>query len=192
MLSDTTLTRLANWMTGAFSSQAQAQADPAYFDIRLHVVRIWPERKDGYWLYIEQAAADSQERPYRQRVYHLTRLDEHSFESAVFSFAGDPLVHAGAWQAVQPLAALQPEDLEERHGCAVVLKQLDEHQFAGSTQGRECESNLRGASYATSQVTVTAERLTSWDQGFDTEGKQVWGAEAGPYLFDKLENYPLS
>jgi hypothetical protein len=86
---------------------------------------------------------------------------------------------------------LQSADLEERRGCAVVLKQLAESQYAGSTRGRECESNLRGASYATSQVTVTAGRLTSWDQGFGASGKQVWGAEAGPYLFDKAENYPL-
>lgn len=188
---DQDLTRLADWMTGSFSSQAQSQQEPDYFDIRLHVVRIWPERQDGYWLYIEQAAAESLERPYRQRVYHLTRLDENTFESAVFNLPADPLNYAGAWHSQQPLATLEPSDLEERCGCAVVLKQIGASSYAGATRGRACESNLRGASYATSEVTVTAERLTSWDQGFDASGTQMWGAETGPYLFDKLENYAL-
>ena len=57
--------------------------------------------------------------------------------------------------------------------------------WAGSTQGKGCSSTLGGASYATSQVTVTPLELRSWDQGFDAAGKQVWGAEKGPYVFLK-------
>lgn len=48
------LALLASWMTGSFSSGAQAAADSSYFDVRLQMVRIWPHRNDGYWLYVEQ------------------------------------------------------------------------------------------------------------------------------------------
>ena len=41
---DTELDRLADWLTGSFSSAAQSRLDPDYFDIRIHAVRIWRER----------------------------------------------------------------------------------------------------------------------------------------------------
>ena len=66
------LETLVEWMTGSFSSEAQAAADPDYFDIRLQMVPIWPDRADGAWLYVEQAAASSLDQPYRQRVYRLS------------------------------------------------------------------------------------------------------------------------
>jgi hypothetical protein len=44
---------------------------------------------------------------------------------------------------------------------------------------------LRGASYATSEVVITDEQLLSWDRGWDANGKQVWGAETGGYIFVK-------
>jgi hypothetical protein len=78
------LDTVAAWMTGSFSSAAQAAADPDFRDIRLHVAPIWPEAGGVRWLYVEQAAAD---------------------------------------------------------------------------------------------------RLESWDRGFDAAGVQVWGSEKGPYVF---------
>jgi len=44
---------LADWMTGSFSSAAQAEADSAFFDIRLEMVRIRPDLTDATWLYVE-------------------------------------------------------------------------------------------------------------------------------------------
>ena len=68
---------LAEWMSGSFSSAAQAADDPEnYFDIRLEMVPIWSERSDGPWLYVEQAAASALDRPYRQRVYHLVETED--------------------------------------------------------------------------------------------------------------------
>ena len=57
--------------------------------------------------------------------------------------------------------------------------------------GSGCPSNLHGASYATSEVTITPEALTSWDRGYDDNGKQVWGAENSAYEFRKVEAYPI-
>ena len=66
------------------------------------------------------------------------------------------------------------------------LRRASAGAFEGSTVENECVSTLRGAAYATSEVTVSRERLTSWDRGFDAGGGQVWGATEGPYIFDKV------
>ena len=74
------------------------------------------------------------------------------------------------------------EQLEEREGCAVYMSPVD-GGYHGSTDQKACTSSLRGAAYATSEVTVMAEQVTSWDRGFDAEDEQVWGAVEGPYIF---------
>jgi hypothetical protein len=51
---------------------------------------------DGVWLYVEQAVAEYLEKPYRQRVYHVTDQGEGRFASAVFSM-DSPLRFAGAF-----------------------------------------------------------------------------------------------
>ena len=178
---------LASWMTGAFDSSAQAQADPEnYRDIRLHMTRIWPGRTDGAWLYVEQAVAATQDKPYRQRVYHVSGLPDGSFRSEVFTIDGDPLRFAGGFREPAKLAALSERNLVPRAGCAIALhRATDTEAYEGSTTGKDCPSELRGASYATSIVTVRPDTLRSWDRGFDQHDAQVWGATKGPYVFVK-------
>ena len=179
------LDTLHEWMIGSFSSEAQAAEVEGYFDIRLEVVPIWTDREDGPWLYVEQAAASNLDRPYRQRVYHLSEEEDGALRSEVYALP-EPLRFAGAWRDTTMLDGIGPGDLKVRAGCAVILRRATEERFEGSTVGKECTSTLRGASYATSKVIATAEGLESWDQGFAESGEQVWGAEDGPYLFLRI------
>ena len=172
----------ADWMTGSFSSAAQAAEDPDYVHITLEMARIWPAREDGYWLYVEQAVAATKDQPYRQRVYHLTERPDGLFESAVFLIESPERV-IGAWRSKAPLEDLSASDLIPREGCSVFLRRAGGDRFEGATRGKECASDLRGAAYATSEVVIEADRLESWDRGFDAQDRQVWGAEKGPYRF---------
>lgn len=184
---DKDLKRLVGWMAGSFSSEKQSREDPAFFDIRLEMARIWPERSDGYWLYVEQAVASSLDRPYRQRVYHLSRRDKDTFESAVYEL-DDPMKYAGEWKKSYPLDGLTAAALVKREGASILLKRTAPGKFEGSTEGKKCKSTFRGAAYATSHVTITAESIYSWDRGFNEEDVQVWGAVKGGYLFDRIEH----
>ena len=66
---------------------------------------------------------------------------------------------------------------------------MNKKAFSGSTPGKQCLSSLRGATYATSKVTVGKKGIISWDQGWDAMDKQVWGAKKGGYDFVKKENW---
>jgi hypothetical protein len=182
---DADLEELARWMTGSFSSAAQSQADADFLHIVLHMARIWSEREDGVWLYVEQAVAETADRPYRQRVYRVRRVGEDLFASTVFSFP-DPESRAGEWRGASPLADLDPTDLKERDGCTIFMKRRADGAFEGSTLGRLCTSQLRGATWASSEVVITASSLVSWDRGWDDSGSQIWGAEKGGYRFDRV------
>lgn len=178
------LDELVAWMSGSFSSAAQAAADPDYRDIRLHMTPIWTDRHDARWLYVEQALSEKPEKPYRQRVYRVS-AEKDGVSSEVYSLPGDPLRFAGAWKDVSLLATLSVTQLAPREGCAVHLHRDVDGSWSGSTIGQDCPSELAGATHATSEVHVTRDLLTSWDRGFDAAGKQVWGATKGPYRFVK-------
>jgi hypothetical protein len=177
-------------MLGTFSSAEQARLDPDnFFNIRLVMVPIWTERGDGYWLYVEQAAAGALDRPYRQRVYHLSVQDDADapLRSEVYTLPGDPLAFVGAWARPDVFEAIGPGDLELREGCAIHLSRQPDGTFVGATRGTGCASTLGDAAYATSEVVIRHGLLSSWDRGYTASGEQAWGAEAGPYLF-RLES----
>lgn len=168
-------------MTGHFSSEKQHREDSAnYFNIQLTMTPVWRQHTDGFWLYVEQAVAGSNDKPYRQRVYHVTESEPGTFRSAIYTLA-DPLRFAGHPERVEAL----PEDsLRLKDGCDVILH-LEGNQFIGGTEGKRCPSDRKGAAYATSQVTIQRKAMISWDQGFNDKDEQVWGAEKGGYVFRK-------
>jgi CpeT protein len=179
------------WLAGHYSSAAQAAEDPTYFDVRLHIVPIWPDRIDGPWFYVEQAMASAQDKPYRQRIYRLTAAPELRVESVIYELPGSPLQWAGAWEHPERFNALDPAILQLRPGCSVVLAYAGPDRMTGGTEGDGCMSALRGAAYATSEVVLTPTGMETWDRGFDAANRQVWGATKGPYRFVKDRPAPV-
>lgn len=179
--------RLLTWMTGSFSSAEQAKLDSTISDIRMEAVQIWKHRSDAYWLYVEQAAAGSLDKPYRQRVYRLSQVNDTLFKADIFAFA-EPLRFAGDWKKPIPLEKLMVDSLSLVDGCSLFFKRSGDTSFVGTTLGKGCPSSLGGAKYATSEVKITAIGLTTWDRGFTAEDKRVWGAGANSrgYIFKKL------
>ena len=173
---------VAKMMQGHYDSRDQAAADKTYFPIALAMVPIWPERSDGYWLYVEQAMADSPDKPYRQRVYRVYNGERGEVISEVFTFAG-PERFVQGWRT-GTLAGLSRDGLQPRLGCAVHLRSNDGF-WQGATRGNGCASERSGAAYATAEVRLEPGRMASWDRGFDAAGKQVWGATTGAYVFVK-------
>ncbi|MFK7925615.1 MAG: chromophore lyase CpcT/CpeT [Bacteroidia bacterium] len=179
-------TRLYGMMTGSFSSAEQAAADTNFYDISLHMYPIWQKQYPGeYWLYVEQALGSQQDKPYRQRVYHVEKLSDNEWQSVVYTLP-NPEKFVLKWKTPEVFDQLKKEDLVVREGCAVFLSLQKNGSFSGKTREGECGSTLRGASFAASEVTVWADKISSWDQGFNEAGEQVWGATTGGYVFKRL------
>lgn len=175
---------LVNWMTGSFSSEEQSKNDSDYYSISLEMHRIWENRNDGHWLYVEQAVTTGKDKPYRQRIYHI--FEEDGVVKSVIYSIPDEKKFIGGWKDISVFDNLSPERLETRKGCEVIIKRKDENTFIGSTVEKNCTSNLRGATYATTEVIITKDTMISWDRGFDYKDEQVWGATKGGYIFKKI------
>ena len=180
---------LARRLSGHLSSEPQSLREPSYFAVDLRSARIWPERTDGVWLYVEQALAARPEAPYRQRVYHVT--GDAGFDgrwtSEVYAL-DSPEDFVGAWAPDRTdFEGMTPAQLVLRDGCAIHLAyDADADSFHGSTHYDACGSDLNGARYATSSVRIGDGHLFSWDRGWSSPDQQVWGAVDGPYLFERV------
>jgi len=190
------LATLTACMSGTFSSEAQAMADPDFRHIVLHMGQIWPERAtpETRWLYVEQAMAQLPAKPYRQRIYKLTALGGGVIRSDVYTMA-EPLKYVGGASNATMFAALAPESLTLRDGCSITLTRQEvtadqQAAFVGATDSKLCPSELQGATYATSEALITPAGLRTWDRGYDKADQQVWGATKGGYEFARQT--PLS
>ncbi|MBX3739020.1 MAG: chromophore lyase CpcT/CpeT [Candidatus Didemnitutus sp.] len=179
------LERLATLLTGSFSSADQALADRNYRNTTLHAVRIWTNRDDGPWLYVEQALADAPDQPYRQRVYQLALSRDGALEARIFTL-DDPIKATGAWRKSLPLSDLTPTRLAFNEGCTVYFHAMPDGSLLGATQGDGCASDLRGATHATTEATLTSDKIIWWERGFNAAGRQVWGSATGGYLFKRV------
>ena len=174
---------LFDMMTGEFSSEEQAKQDSLFYNINLVMYPIWEGDKNAKWLYVEQAVTKYIDKPYRQRVYKVSLKEDQSFESSVFELP-NPAKYIHGWENPDIFQQITPDSLLLRQGCAVYLKKNGDC-YSGSTNNKDCESTLRGASYATSKVSVCQDQIVSWDQGWDSKDQQVWGAETKGYIFKR-------
>lgn len=178
------LLTVVKMMTGSFSSAEQAAIDSLFYNINLVMYPIWETNKSAKWLYVEQAVTKYIDKPYRQRVYKLTVKNDGVLESSVFELP-DPKKYIHGWTQPTIFNQINPDSLIVREGCAVFLKK-ENNCYSGSTKDKECKSTLRGAAYATSQVSICADEIVSWDQGWDNTDEQVWGAEIKGYIFKRM------
>jgi CpeT protein len=169
-------------MQGNYSSEKQSKKDTTYFNISLRMVPIWKDK--GTYLYVEQALFNKQDKPYRVRIYKVSQLSENEFISEIHTLKNEK-DWIGKWKTPEAFDKLSEKEIEQKQGCGVKLTRTDKNKFTGATGNKTCPSELRGASYASSKVTVTENEILSWDQGFDKADKQVWGAEKGGYVFVK-------
>ncbi len=177
------LKELVNIMQGYYSSEKQSLEDKEYYTISLHMTPIWKEK--GNYLFVEQALFDKQDQPYRVRVYKVYQNKTGDFVSAIYTIKNEK-DWTGKWATPLFYDNLTEADIELKEGCEVVLQRISKNHFEGQTGNKTCPSELRGASYASAIVTVLKNKLISWDQGFDKDDKQVWGATKGAYIFEKI------
>jgi hypothetical protein len=182
---DAALADYAATVTGRFSSAAQHRRDPRYDEVEARIVRIWPERTDGLWLYQEQAIVNAPglgreqalARPYFQFVARVVPLGDGSFRRDNFRVR-EPARFVGA-----RVAGLQQADLMEA-SCHNRIDRVGAGWYLGRTES--CANRYRGAVFMESLSVSTPMTYVNWDRGFDAQRRRIWGPEGGGYIFDRV------
>lgn len=186
---DPQLGAIGDMLTGTWKTEkpvSEVGGSGASVDI---VMAITPVAIDGLpnALYVESARADAMHLPYRQSIlqlYHsrgkirMRTLDPHSItaQNAV-----------GAWVGMWAAKELLP-NLTRHVSASDFIGTMDMVLTPGDG---ECKGATPyayptasgGAVEMTSEFSVSADRFSTGDRGFDADGKEVWGAPAGGYVF---------
>jgi hypothetical protein len=182
---DALLDDLERHLVGSYDSVPQAKADPNFLELSLEICPIEVEGH-GRALYVEQAAFDRKDLPYRQRIWALEGPGSapiaRSFQLAV------PARLVG--HCTNAVGRLRASELTETTGCEVRWTWAPGSGSWRGSIGSTCPSTLSGASYMTSSIEVTRRELSSWDRGYDDRGRQVWGSTVGPAVFTRRSRPP--
>jgi len=170
-------------LEGRFDSSEQSEEDWSYYAISLVMCQVEAPEIGEAVLYVEQAQVETLNQPYRQRLYVLEGLQEGEVQSSVYELE-DPAAAVGLCDNEERYFSADEALLKD--GCAVYMR-WNGSGFSGETEEGTCRSEINGASYATSIVEMSMEEISSWDQGWNSEGEQVWGAVDGAYVFKRLE-----
>jgi hypothetical protein len=186
----TPLARLLRLLSAGFSNQHQAFENPPLYAHILVKFRPLPQLESGSLL-LEQSYAINPAAPYRIRVLRA----EQQGEGLIIH---NQALHEDQrfWGAVDDpakRAAITAEDLRSLEGCAYVVRETSAG-FSGEVEpGCRCMVERKGAlSYLVSSFELTERGMRTIDRGHDpTSHEQLWGSLAGPFEFERTEDYSL-
>lgn len=179
---------LAGVLAGSFTSMEQCAVE-GWGCVESELVRIWPERTDGVWLYQENAwlgddpeSADpgAKERPYFQRLVRLAPDGEGRVLRTIYSLT-DPAAAVGAYADTSVLTP----DMVGAPSCSGPVERIAAGYWVADFP--TCPSGLRGAVRTHSRSIHTPDSFANWDRGFDAQGNVVWGPRASGYVFKRAE-----
>lgn len=175
---------LGKWITGSFDTFAQVDADEEAETLYRHMRALLrvvplelPEAGSGLAFYVENQAAETRSKPYRQRVY-VFEDDNGAIRLRLFKI-DDPTPFVNAHKRPLALRGLRFSMLAEEKGCAMTFRR-DGRKFVGrSVDAKQCRSGIRGADYVLSQSEIFEDRIINLDQGFSADGEHKWGPPPG-------------
>lgn len=142
-------------------------------------------------LYVETARADSLWEPYRQAVFQLYRYKDQ-IRLRTYELLTDDVTRAafaGLYAAPDLFPDLSREDLIATLDVALTK---NGNTYSGSTP-YPYPTGVGGAVEMTSEITLSNDRFTTADRGYDANGAIVWGAGANSaYTFERVDSMTTS
>ncbi|WP_378177710.1 chromophore lyase CpcT/CpeT [Aquimarina sp. SS2-1] len=172
-------------LEGKFSSKKQSVTDSGYASVCLINIPIWQDR-EGHWFYQELYDEKDNTSIYNQRILNIQKIDSTTITSTSYVIPNRKK-YINAWKDISIFDQLTADSLKIRDGCDVYFKKKTSTIYHGKTKKGTCSSSFSNKiSYTTSNVVISKNKITSWDRGYDINGKQVWGKIQGPYKFIRL------
>jgi hypothetical protein len=182
------LARLVRMLSAGFSNQAQAFDNPPLYAHILVKFRPLPQLEPGSLL-LDQSYAINPAAPYRLRVLRPALRD------------GQLIIHNQAlhddqrfWGAIDDpdrRSLIRQQDLRPLEGCTYIVREEGEG-FVGEVEpGCRCLVERKGTTaYLVSSLELFSSGMRTIDRGHDpTSHEQLWGSLAGPFEFERVEDY---
>jgi len=181
--------RLLEQLSGVFSNEAQAVANPPLFASIQVVFRPTPQLAPGSLL-LEQAYALDPSQPYRIRVLRVRHQQAQGLIIENWALHEEERFY-GATMDPERLVQVRQEDLTLLQGCTYLVETAGDG-FRGEVEpGCNCRVQRAGReTYLVSRFEVGKGWLRTTDQGFDPQTHtHVWGGVAGAFKFERTGSF---
>lgn len=168
-------------LNGNFTNTAQSRRDSEYAPLALHLRRIWPERTDACWIYLELSSARTALEPVCQRVLRVYN-SAGQIRCEPSAVPGDGHAFIGAWGDPDLFAQTTPEMLAPVESCAFVLASAGTDQFAGTIEHCPCGAAGSGV-LINCELRVFPGRIEAQPRFTKSDGTPIGTALGGPFEF---------
>ena len=187
--------KLANFIAGHWTNKEQATKFPSdwsHFQVGFYPLEY--SFLDGFSFFTESANEYSLDAPYRTGVLLLEPKD-NVILAKTFSIVGPEDFWYASYEPSLLKSLTKDRLIEPKDGCVIEFK-YDKRKgiFLGkTTQGKKCIIPRDGiTTYLDSTFSFGENKYTSLDTGRNIENdEQVWGSKAGPFVFLKMNSFPL-
>jgi hypothetical protein len=160
------LVLMSQWMQGNYDVVSHSSSEAK----ALCIQRIWEDKTNGIWFYVELQNADNSEL-IEQYIYLASDITYGEFSLDTYIPKKAEKV-AGACENPDLLLGLTPFDLSYVDGCSIFLT-YDGFQYEGSSNGGTCVVNKTTGEYKVKQFKLTSDELTILEKLYDTTGSQI-------------------
>lgn len=168
-------------LVGIMDTSAQSKLNPQRVNVQMTTCKVQlNDDLNSIYLYQEQALGNKLNQPYRQRILKIIPLENNVVESKAYKLTNEQEFINFCNQS-ESSKILQKTDLSESI-CSVFLRPVVSI-YIGETPSEGCVANVRGAVKITNKIILHSQGMDTFDQGFDAEGKQVWGAVNDSYQY---------
>jgi hypothetical protein len=175
-------------MLGSFHNGLQSKSERNIELILFKTTPIWQNDQFAYWLFVEQSNTKDWSKKYNQGIYKLFKMNDSVLVKQTYLIA-DPKPLKGKWKNKKYIQQLSSKNIILKKGCAVFYTKNNEGIYRGRTHDTDCPNNLNGALFETKIETISPHFLLILNQGFDANGKQVWGETNNGYKFLRQIEY---
>jgi hypothetical protein len=175
-------------MLGSFHNGLQSKSESNIELILLKTKPIWQNDQFAYWLFVEQSNTKDWSNKYNQSIYKLFKMNDSVLVKQIYLIT-EPKPLKGKWKNKKYIQQLSSKNIILKKGCAVFYTKNKEGIFMGRTHDTDCPNNVNGAFFETKIETISPHLLLILNQGFDANGKQVWGETNNGYKFLRQIEY---
>ena len=177
------LKELCRNLPGTYSNALQAKNDKMFIKKSLTITPIWQNIKNEFWFLEEQANFENTNKNNSKIVFRVFKMNDSVVVKQIYTIKKLALINQNS-NTDNYIQNLTTKNINLRVGCALFFTRNNEIYY-GRTHDTDCKSSINGAQFESRNETISSNSIFILNQGFDSNGKQVWGNTKGEFKFFK-------
>jgi len=170
-------------LPGTYSNALQAKNDKIFNKKTLTITPIWQNKKNEFWFLEEQANFENAKKNNSKIIYRIFKMNDSVVVKQIYTLKKMVQINQNS-TADNYIQNLTTKNIILKIGCALFFTKKNE-TYSGRTHDTDCPSSLNGAQFESRNETISPNAIFILSQGFDINGRQVWGNTKGEFKFLK-------